>query len=172
MRWINGAAKVVQQILQNLGYSPGPIDGKVGNQTQEAVKAFQKDQGLTTDGNPGKQTRAKLFLAYMDKHCRDGKGDPFKLEPSAFLAQGKDSLGKGDYQGCGEFNPLMLFSREEQHKYQKPENKIERDEENGMRPAGSGFIVSIRKLHRAGQVALPSGEGGRLRVQETVLVRW
>jgi len=124
--------KVVQQILQNLGYSPGPIDGKMGDQTQEAVKAFQKDQGLTADGNPGKQTRAKLFLAYMDKNCRDGKGDPFKLEPGDFLAQGKDSLGKGDYQGCGEFNPLMLFSQEEQHKYQKPEHKIERDEENGM----------------------------------------
>ena len=124
--------KVVQQILQNLGYSPGSIDGKMGDQTREAVKAFQNDQGLTVDGNPGRQTRAKLFLAYMDKNCRDGKGDPFKLEPSAFLAQGKDSLGKGDYQGCGEFNPLMLFSQEEQNKDQKPENKAERDEENGL----------------------------------------
>lgn len=124
--------KVIQIILKDLGYSPGPINGEMGNETREAVKGFQVDQGLTVDGKPGKQTREKLFFSYMDKHCRDGKGDPFKLEPDAFLAKGKDSHGKGDYQGCGEFNPQMLFSEQEQKKYQQQENKEERDQENAV----------------------------------------
>ena len=122
--------KVVQRILEDLEYSPGPINGELGDETHDAVKRFQIDQGLKVDGKPGKQTREKLFLTYMDKHCWDEKGDPFKLDPGAFLAQGKDGYGKGDYQGCGEFNPQMLFSGEEQKKYQKDENKVERDRVN------------------------------------------
>ncbi len=30
-----------------------------------------------------------------------------------FIAQGRDSQGKGDYQGCGEFNPLRVLSTSE-----------------------------------------------------------
>jgi hypothetical protein len=124
--------KVIQIILDDLGYSPGPINGEMGDETREAVKGFQADQSLKVDGKPGKETREKLFFAYMDKHCRDGKGDPFKLDAEAFLGEGKDSYGKGDYQGCGEFNPQMLFSKEEQKKYQQQENKEERDKENAV----------------------------------------
>lgn len=33
-----------------------------------------------------------------------------KIGPTNFLAQGADSQGKGDYQGCSSFNPLLIFS--------------------------------------------------------------
>lgn len=35
---------------------------------------------------------------------------PLQLTPSDFLAQGADSGGKGDYQGCSDFNPLLLLT--------------------------------------------------------------
>jgi hypothetical protein len=40
-----------QQILLDLGYQPGPIDGIYGSRTADAVKAFQRDIGIKQDGN-------------------------------------------------------------------------------------------------------------------------
>ena len=39
--------KVVQQLLTDLGYNPGPVDGNYGRRTADAVKAFQRDAGIT-----------------------------------------------------------------------------------------------------------------------------
>ena len=49
---------LLQTKLANLGYSLGKsgIDGDFGSATLAAVKAFQKDRGLTTDGVVGKKT--------------------------------------------------------------------------------------------------------------------
>ena len=52
----------IQQKLQELGYSPGAADGIYGSKTQEAVTAFQRDQGLDADGIAGKNTLESLGL--------------------------------------------------------------------------------------------------------------
>lgn len=39
-----------QQLLADLGYKPGPVDGDYGRKTADAVKAFQRDMGVTQDG--------------------------------------------------------------------------------------------------------------------------
>ena len=39
-----------QQLLKDLGYDPGPADGDYGRRTADAVKAFQRDVGITQDG--------------------------------------------------------------------------------------------------------------------------
>ena len=39
-----------QQLLTDLGYDPGPIDGDYGRRTAAAVKVFQRDAGITQDG--------------------------------------------------------------------------------------------------------------------------
>lgn len=127
----NWGLKVIQTILQDLGYSPGPIDGQMGSQTREAVRNFQRDhEPLSDDGDPGPQTRAQLFLAYMDKHCRDENDQPFKLEITDFLVQGADPAGKGDYQGCSEFNPLLMFSQEENERFRQARDHTERNAAN------------------------------------------
>lgn len=51
----------VQERLIALGYKPGPADGIDGPKTQEAVKAFQRDKGVTADGIVGPRTLALLF---------------------------------------------------------------------------------------------------------------
>lgn len=49
-----------QKLLASLGYKPGPVDGKLGTTTTNAVKAFQRDAGLKADGIPGPTTRKAL----------------------------------------------------------------------------------------------------------------
>lgn len=46
--------------LKNLGYSVGPIDGQKGPRTEEALRAFQQDQGLDVTGELDDATQAKL----------------------------------------------------------------------------------------------------------------
>lgn len=53
--------KALQKKLLDKGYSPGTIDGIFGNGTQAAVLAFQRSEGLLSDGVVGPRTRGLLF---------------------------------------------------------------------------------------------------------------
>ena len=53
--------KILQKQLKALGYYTGSIDGKMGRNTVNALKAFQKANGLEDDGVAGKETYAILF---------------------------------------------------------------------------------------------------------------
>ncbi len=50
------AVSQLQQNLKTLGYYSADITGNFGTKTEAAVKAFQKDNGLTADGIAGKKT--------------------------------------------------------------------------------------------------------------------
>jgi murein L,D-transpeptidase YcbB/YkuD len=50
----------IQRALKNAGYYNGTVDGKIGAKTEQAIKAFQKDNGLEADGICGRNTWAKL----------------------------------------------------------------------------------------------------------------
>lgn len=52
--------KGVQQALSAAGHDPGPIDGVVGPQTTAALKAYQKQNGLSVTGRLDDATLAKL----------------------------------------------------------------------------------------------------------------
>lgn len=54
----------VQQRLSNLGYGCGTADGTVNSQTENALRAFQKKEGLTETGEPDDSTRARLKQAH------------------------------------------------------------------------------------------------------------
>ena len=54
------AVRAVQKRLKELGYYKGSADGDFGPATEEAVKAFQKANGLTADGKVGQKTLAKM----------------------------------------------------------------------------------------------------------------
>ena len=54
------AVKTLQKRLKELGYYKSWADGDYGNETYEAVKAFQKKNGLYVDGVAGSQTLKKL----------------------------------------------------------------------------------------------------------------
>lgn len=52
----------VQKKLKELGYYSGAVDGIFGSGTQKAVRAFQKNCGLTVDGIAGPKTLQYLGL--------------------------------------------------------------------------------------------------------------
>ena len=54
------AVKELQRRLKELGYYSYGIDGDYGTRTFEAVKAFQKKNGLVVDGQAGDQTMKRL----------------------------------------------------------------------------------------------------------------
>jgi hypothetical protein len=95
-------------------YYSGPIDGAKTKQTKQdtddAVAAYRMARGLNTIN----EVRRKLFEEYMDAICHDPSGELFVLDPKKdFIARGKGCKGlKGDVQGCGDFNPIFLLSKE------------------------------------------------------------
>lgn len=54
--------KQIQEKLKRWGYYNGSVDGIYGSKTTEAVKAFQKKNGLTVDGIAGTQTLAAMGI--------------------------------------------------------------------------------------------------------------
>ena len=50
----------IQTALKNAGYYKGPVDGKIGSKTKDAIKSFQKAKNLKIDGIVGKKTVEKL----------------------------------------------------------------------------------------------------------------
>jgi Putative peptidoglycan binding domain len=59
---VNRDLMQVQGRLKELGHDPGPIDGRLGLETQAALKAFQTDYGLAATGEIDAETRAALGL--------------------------------------------------------------------------------------------------------------
>ncbi|MBI3615123.1 MAG: peptidoglycan-binding protein [Candidatus Omnitrophica bacterium] len=54
------SARQVQLALKNAGFYSGQIDGRLGRKTKQAVKAFQRSNGLTPDGKIGARTSMAL----------------------------------------------------------------------------------------------------------------
>ena len=57
--------KTIQRKLKRLGYLDGEADGIYGGQTEDAVTAFQKEQGLSVTGGVNSATRTKLNEVYV-----------------------------------------------------------------------------------------------------------
>ena len=57
------AVRIIQTKLSNWGYFSGAIDGIYGPKTEEAVKYFQRKNGLTADGVVGPATLRALGMS-------------------------------------------------------------------------------------------------------------
>jgi peptidoglycan hydrolase-like protein with peptidoglycan-binding domain len=54
--------KALQYLLRQAGENDIAVDGDFGNQTEEAVRDFQKRNNLAQDGKVGPQTWARLWV--------------------------------------------------------------------------------------------------------------
>ena len=87
----------IQDSLDLLGYGPISNDGALGPATKEAVKKFQRQEGLADDGIPGPLTEAKLLDAVA-------AGRVYKPQETASKPPGK----------TGTFwDEIEFFTREE-----------------------------------------------------------
>ena len=55
------AVRTLQHRLKELGYLSGTVDGSYGTATEQAVKEFQRANGISADGKAGSSTLNKLF---------------------------------------------------------------------------------------------------------------
>ena len=62
---------------------------------------------------PDGTSMTSLIQAYLPVLCPKD----LNLAPKDFLARGANPSGKGDYQGCSSFNPLLVFSQDNADKY-------------------------------------------------------
>jgi peptidoglycan hydrolase-like protein with peptidoglycan-binding domain len=56
----NSNVKAVQQVLADLGYAPGPVDGALGGATARAISAFQNDRKMPKTGRITPELLAEL----------------------------------------------------------------------------------------------------------------
>ncbi len=63
--------KQIQQKLKDLGYYKGSIDGVLGAESVDAIKRFQRDNGLVVDGIVGSKTAAKLNISLSTQSSND-----------------------------------------------------------------------------------------------------
>jgi hypothetical protein len=123
--------RAIQTMLNAVSTQQIAVDGQMGPQTSSAIQQFQSSQGLAADGDAGPDTRKALFKAYMDKICVGADGKPFQLDPQTdFLGHNADNLGKADFQGCSEFNPVMLYSQSDMDYFASETDKTGRDAGN------------------------------------------
>lgn len=57
---IKSTPRGIQTALKNAGYYTGSVDGKIGPQTKEAIREFQRTHGLSADGKVGPKTWTQL----------------------------------------------------------------------------------------------------------------
>ena len=78
-----------------------------GIAAQEHWGASQRQSMQTFTGLPAGTPDAALIKTYQQKLLPT----ELQLGKQDFLGQGADAGGKGDMQGCGEFNPSLIFSQ-------------------------------------------------------------
>ena len=84
----------IQQKLKNLGYYKGSVDGIYGTKTQKAVRAFQKNCGITADGIAGPKTLK--FLGLSDSANTGGySGSDVNLLAKLIAAEARGESYKG-----------------------------------------------------------------------------
>jgi outer membrane protein OmpA-like peptidoglycan-associated protein len=76
-----------------------------GSDQQQVMQGFV--------GQDASSSGSDLIHAYLDKLSKSGPA----LQATDFLAQGAGPDRKGDFQGCSEFNPLIIFSQERQQQF-------------------------------------------------------
>lgn len=67
------AVKALQQRLVELGYLTGAVDGVFGNDTRNAVKAFQSAKGMSVSGEVDQKTHDALYAASQDGKPSDSE---------------------------------------------------------------------------------------------------
>ncbi len=114
-------------------YYSGEVDGRFGPLTDDAIRRFQGDQGLTADGIAGATTRRRLYELYIDA-LTGAPGQPL-MRADQFVGDAEDNgrpkgKAKGAMQGCGEHNPILLLSKQDEARYARSQDKAERNERN------------------------------------------
>lgn len=79
--------RTIQRKLKNWGYYKGTIDGIFGPQTKEAVKYFQRKNGLKVDGIVGDKTLAALGMSTSSGSASNNSSSKYSDSDVMLLAK-------------------------------------------------------------------------------------
>jgi peptidoglycan hydrolase-like protein with peptidoglycan-binding domain len=89
------AVRQLQQALADLGYEPGGEDGVFGAETERAVKAFQREREIRSDGIVGEVTWLNIDEADTSNPTikRGAHGNPVRRAQKRLTLGGWDAGG-------------------------------------------------------------------------------
>ena len=108
----------------------------VAAQENWSSQAYAAMQAVT--GQPAGTANSAVIQAYLQTI-----GAKLKITTTDFLGQGSDATGKADYQGCSEFNPLLIFSDAEAARYAQSSDNTQRNLANA--PNRRVMVLMFRK---------------------------
>ncbi len=88
--------KELQTRLARLGYVVGPLDGKFGPKTDQAVRRFQQEHGLKVDGVAGAQTIKELKRLTGESTNATGQPVGYKNVDTNLLAKLVSAEARGE----------------------------------------------------------------------------
>jgi hypothetical protein len=162
------AVSALQQQLKDRGFDPGPIDGQFGPRTAAAVRAFQAQQGIATDGIVGPITSGKLGQpAPAPTPAAPGPAAP--QDPAAAAAQAATDQANANAAAAAQVQQQDAFARVQtvlgqygvsglsdwlwgEIKANNPESQIMLDLQN--QPAFQARFPGMAALQKAGLPAI------------------
>jgi len=79
--------RMAQKQLKEAGFNPGPIDGQLGQKTAQAIREFQKSNGLPATGQLDEPTKELLM-------AQSTEPSPSRMEPSQGAGPGGSRPGE------------------------------------------------------------------------------
>ncbi len=152
----NSEVTKLQQKLKDLGYSIGSVDGKYGPSTKNAVKAFQRKNGLKADGVAGTNT---LNILYSNSASGSGSNsNNTNNNNSSILRFGDISPAVSDMQKS--LTALGYDTNGTEGKYGKgTQRAVEAfQRKNGLKPDGIAGSATLSRLY-SGNASSGSGSG-------------
>ena len=99
----------IQTRLKQWGYYSGSVDGIYGQKTADAVKAFQRSNGLTADGIAGSATLEKIGLPSGSSSSGSGSNSSSNSRDVTLLAQAINGEARGEsYTGQVAVGAVIL----------------------------------------------------------------
>ncbi|MGN0747928.1 MAG: peptidoglycan-binding protein [Aristaeellaceae bacterium] len=155
------AVKQMQLALNALGYSTNGADGKFGSGTENAVRLFQKANGLKQDGKAGNQTLTLLYQQY----------DSLQNGGSTGSSGGTGGSTSGGSLFGGNYATLEYGSRGERVKtLQNALNQLGYSAGSADGKFGAGTQKAVTAFQKANGLTA-DGKAGRMTLQkiETLL---
>ena len=146
----NSYVKRLQARLNDLNYDSGNVDGIFGSLTEEALKDFQKENGLTADGVAGEKTlkALNLYLYVEDQEEDDEEDDRRDNDEPLLWYPGRvkgHSVSKLRMRTRGKYRKRYPRGAVVHHTAGRSRNKIE----GGSRQAGSHLEQGARGVRSA-----------------------
>ena len=88
--------KTIQQKLKNWGYYKGSVDGIYGSQTREAVRYFQRRNGLSVDGIVGTKTAQAMGITLSGSSSNSSSNSGYSSSDVYLLAKLVHAEARGE----------------------------------------------------------------------------